>query len=159
MPVLIRKVKEPFGWLGNMSPHPVEWQGKEYRTSEALFQAMRFDNEDVIEAIRAEKSPMAAKMVAKKHKHQMTIEPCGEADLSNMRLCLRLKVEQHPELAEQLLATGDDRITEDCSKRKRGSALFWGAAFEGTDWVGENHLGRLWMELRDDLRAAFCCAA
>lgn len=149
MPVLIRKVKEPFGWLGNMSPHPVEWQGKEYRTSEALFQAMRFDDEDVIEAIRKEKSPMAAKMVAKKHRAQMTVEPMSEADLDNMRICLRLKVEQHPELREQLLATGEDQIVEDCSKRKRGTGLFWGAALDGTDWVGKNQLGRLWMEIRE----------
>lgn len=159
MPVLIRKVKEPFGWLGNMSPYPVEWQDKKYRTSEALFQAMRFDDEEVIEAIRNEKSPMAAKMVAKKHKARMTIKACSEADLDNMRLCLRLKVEQHSELAEQLLATGNEQITEDCSKRKRGSGLFWGAAFDGIDWVGENQLGRLWMELRDELQATSCVAA
>lgn len=159
MPVLIRKVKEPFGCLGNMSPHPVEWQGKEYRTSEALFQAMRFDDEDVIEAIRKEKSPMAAKMVAKKHRAQMTVEPMSEADLDNMRICLRLKVEQHPELREQLLATGEDQIVEDCSKRKRASGLFWGAALDGTDWVGKNQLGRLWMELRGELQAVICLAA
>ncbi len=47
-----------------------------------------------------------------------------------MKVCLKLKLEQHPELRDRLLATGDDEIIEDCSKRKRGSGLFWGAALE-----------------------------
>jgi hypothetical protein len=154
MAVVIRKSKEEFGWLGNMSPHPVEWNGKEYRTSEALFQSLRFQDTVVIEAIRAEKSPMAAKMVARKHKHKMTVEPCSVDDLLHMRQCLLLKVDQHPKLKNQLLDTGRQQIIEDCSKRKRGSALFWGAAFDGTNWVGENQLGRLWMELRVEMSGA-----
>lgn len=159
MAILIRKVREPDGWLGNMSPHPVEWDGKEYRTTEALFQTLRFEDEEVIKAIRDQKSPMAAKMVAKKHKALMIVEPMRDDDLFNMRLCLLLKVEQHPKLKSQLLETGNEQIIEDCSKRKRGSALFWGAAFDGEKWVGENQLGKLWMELRDELQRTRCLAA
>ena len=66
MDILIRKVKDLHGWLGNMSPYPIEFNGKLYRTTEALFQALRFSDEEVIEAIRAEKSPMAAKFAAKR---------------------------------------------------------------------------------------------
>ena len=113
MHVLIRKVKEQHGWLGNMSPYPVEFNGKLYRTTEALFQALRFFDEEVIEAIRAEKSPMAAKFVAKRHKDKMVVEPLSADDVENMRVCLRLKVDQHPELHDLLLATGDAEIIED----------------------------------------------
>ena len=157
--ILIRKVREPDGWLGNMSPHSVDWDRKEYRTTEALFQTLRFEDEEVIEEIRDQKSPMAAKMIAKKYKARMTVEPMSEDDLFNMRLCLLLKVEQHPKLKSQLLKTGNEQIIEDCSKRKRGSALFWGAAFDGEKWVGENQLGKLWMELRDELQRTRCLAA
>ncbi|TWT55473.1 Swarming motility protein YbiA [Thalassoglobus neptunius] len=157
--ILIRKVREQHGWLGNMSAHPVEWEGKKYRTTEALFQALRFDDPEVVVAIREQKSPMAAKMVAKKHKAQMTVEPMSEDDLFHMRLCLLLKVEQHPELKNRLLETGNEEIIEDCSKRKRGSALFWGAAFDGEKWVGDNQLGKLWMELREELQPTRCLAA
>ncbi|MEZ5943916.1 MAG: hypothetical protein R3C18_21170 [Planctomycetaceae bacterium] len=48
--ILIRKVKEELGWLGNMSPHPVEHDGKTYRTTEALFQAPRFNDNEIIES-------------------------------------------------------------------------------------------------------------
>jgi len=150
--ILIRKVKEDFGWLGNMSPYPVKHNGKTYRTTEALFQALRFDDEEIIELIREQKSPMSAKMKAKKNRDRMVVVPMSDADLENMRLVLRLKLLQHPKLRDDLFATGDQEIVEDCTKRPRGSGLFWGAALQDEKWVGENWLGWLWMELRDELR-------
>lgn len=152
MVILIRKVNEDFGWLGNMSPYSVESRGERYRTAEALFQCMRFRDEQCIEEIRSQKSPMAAKMIAKRNKEQMVVAPMSEEDLQNMRQVLRLKVGQHPQLGDWLLKTGDVEIVEDCSKRPRGSGLFWGAALKDGRWQGENWLGRLWMELREDLK-------
>jgi N-glycosidase YbiA len=151
--ILIRKVAEPFGWLGNMSPFPVIWSEKLYRTTEALFQAMRFEEQNVIEAIRMAKSPMTAKMVAKRDRNVMVVEPRSSRDVENMRTVLRLKLEQHPHLKQELIATGDQSILEDCSKRPHGSGLFWGSALQDGQWVGQNMLGRLWMECRDELRA------
>ncbi len=150
--IFIRRNKDPFGWMGNMSRYPVSREGKEFRTTEALFQSLRFEDEEIIEAIRSEKSPMGAKFKAKNHVDSMVIEPCGEKDLDNMRICLLLKLEQHPELVGELEATGDEEVIEDCTKRQRGSGLFWGAAEQGDEWVGENWLGKLWMELRKELR-------
>jgi ribA/ribD-fused uncharacterized protein len=151
-PVLIRKVKDEHGWLGNMSPYPIVWEGKKYRTTEALFQALRFDDEDIIEEIREQKSPMAAKFVAKKHKKKMVSpEDKRDKDLENMRLCLKLKLEQHPDLKEKLKATHGEKIIEDCSNRLNKSGLFWGAAFIKETWIGANALGKLWMELRMEL--------
>jgi len=149
--ILIRKVKDDFGWMGNMSPFPVDFESQVFRTTEALFQSLRFQDQQVIEAIREQKSPMAAKMIAKKHKTKMTIVPMSEQDVENMRMVLDLKLDQHPELKQQLLDTGDQSIIEDCSKRPRGSGLFWGAALKDGEWVGENWLGRIWCEIRQKL--------
>lgn len=149
--IVIGKVKDEGGCWGNMAPYPVIFNGKRWLTSEALFQAMRFADDEIREAIRNEKSPMGAKMKAKKNKEKMVVTPMSEADLDNMRLVLRLKVEQHPELQEMLLETGDAFMVEDCTRRQRGSGLFWGAALIDGSWVGKNWLGKLWMELRDEL--------
>lgn len=149
--ILIRKVSEQYGWLGNMSPYPIDYRGTRYRTTEALFQALRFDDVEIVESIRSQKSPMAAKMIAKKYRGHMIVEPMTEIDLDNMKLVLRLKIEQHPKLQAALIATRDEEIVEDCTKRPRGSSLFWGAALKGDKWVGENWLGWLWMEIRDGL--------
>ncbi len=151
MPIAFTKVALPYGWLGNMSPFPVTHQGKQYRTTEALFQAMRFENAEISEAIRLTKSPMAAKMIAKKNKSLMAVTPISNQDIDNMKICLRLKVKQHPHLKDWLIETGDEEIIEDTSGRATHSP--WGAKFQrdGT-WKGDNILGRLWMELRDELK-------
>ena len=151
MTIAIRKVKEEHGHFGNMSPHPVTHEGVEWRTTEALFQALRFNDPEIREAIRQEKSPMGAKFKAKKHKESRVVEPMGKKDLDNMRLVLKLKIEQHPEIQQALLDTGDELIVEDCTSRARGSGLFWGAALVNGDWKGKNWLGLLWMELRTGL--------
>ena len=167
-PILIRKSKDPFGWMGNMSPFPVTFQKIEFRTTEALFQSLRFFGwfepklaeiartgafveDEIVEKIRAQRSPMTAKMVAKKHADQMVVKPCSEQDLENMRLCLRLKTEQHPELVPLLISTDPRPIIEDCTRRQRGSGLFWGAALIDGKWKGDNKLGVLWTERRNEM--------
>ena len=149
------KVKLPYGWLGNMSPYPVEYEGKYYRTTEALFQCMRFEGyPEVQKIIMAQKSPMGAKMKAKKFRRELgvKINMGDEADLERMRICLRLKINQHNNLKEMLLLTGDSIIIEDSSKRPNESGLIWGAALIDGEWVGKNVLGKLWMNLREELR-------
>ena len=147
MTIAFTKVKLPYGWLGNMSPYPVIYEGLEYRTTEALFQALRFKDHPEIQAlIREQKSPMAAKMVAKSHRDFM--QSTEETDMEIMKLCLRLKIDQHPELKQQLVDTGDELIVEDCTSRDRGSARYWGAVLVNGEWQGKNLLGQLWMDLR-----------
>lgn len=160
------KVKLPYGWMSNMSPHPVIYQGLEYRTTEALFQCLRFDPDldlnglSVREAIRTQKSPMAAKMCAKAALPLAIVEPRSRQDLENMMLVLRLKTDQHPDLRKALLETGAQTIIEDVTNRPNESGLYWGAApalngapgewvaDDGSRWYGRNTLGRAWMITR-----------
>ena len=156
--LVIRKVAEPGGWLSNMSPHPVEFEGLKWWHAEALFQALRFSSDDVEarQAVREPRSPMAAKMIAKRYKGRQVVMPLSAEDVANMKLCIRLKLESHGELAGRLQASGDALLVEDCSSRgRRVNNLFWGAvrmpdpaAGLGYVWEGQNMLGRLWMEER-----------
>lgn len=145
------KVALPNGWLGNMSPHPIVWNGLTWKTSEALFQALRFDDPEVREAIRLEKSPMGAKFKAKANRDKLTVQPLSEKDLENMRLCVKLKLESHPDLALKLKGTGDSILFEDVSARPRGNNLVWGAILKDGELLGENLLGKIWMELRNTI--------
>lgn len=150
--IAFTKVRLPHGWLGNMAPYPIEYEGDMYPTSEALFQALRFGDAASRAMIRAQTSPMAAKMVAKDNAARMTVKQFGDADVDNMRLVLRFKTEQHPQLVTLLLATGDATIIEDVSARSRSaSSLFWGAALVDGTWTGRNELGKLWMARRAEL--------
>lgn len=151
--IAFTKVKAPFGWLGNMAPYPIIVDGFTWKTTEALFQALRFDDQDIRDLIRSQVSPMSAKIIAKKHSDRRVVVPLSNLDLDNMRTCIRLKVEQHPSLVRMLLDTKHAKIIEDVSARSRkGSALFWGAAQVGDSWIGENWLGKIWMERRRELQ-------
>jgi predicted NAD-dependent protein-ADP-ribosyltransferase YbiA (DUF1768 family) len=145
------KSKLPYGWMGNMSPYPIKFGDETYRTTEALFQALRFSDNDIKALIRDEKSPMGAKFVAKARVEQMTIKQLSDVDVDNMRLCVRLKVRQYPNLLKELLETGDALIVEDVTNRgNKGSNTFWGAMLVGEEWVGMNVLGNIWMQVRKE---------
>lgn len=147
--IAFTKTGLPNGYLGNMFSSPIEYDGKVWKTAEALFQALRFDDDEIRELIRAERSPMFAKVRSRQHKDRMTVQPLSSRDLDNMRFVLRLKFDQHEELKRELLSTGTALLIEDVAARKnRGSATFWGASLEGDEWVGKNKLGELLMELR-----------
>lgn len=152
MVIAFTSVKLPYGWLGNMSPYPVTHLGKTFRTSEALFQALRFDpaDVDIIEDIRAAKSPMADKMIAKHNSERMTTKPRSSEDLAIMKMVLKLKVEQHPDLAQKLRETGHATLVENVSARPRSeSNTFWGMYLnDNGEWEGNNALGKLWAEVR-----------
>ncbi len=148
--IAFTSVRLPFGWLGNMAPFPIG----EWLTSEHLFQALRFPSESPVrQLIRAQKSPMSAKMIAKSHAAEMIVAPRGDQDLANMERVLARKLEQHPILRDRLRLTAGMTIIEDCSRRASASGLFWGAALHDGTWRGENRLGRMWMEIRAKLNA------
>ena len=116
------KTKLSYGWLGNMFAAPITYNGQIWRTSEALFQALRFEDLTIREMIRNDKSPMGAKLMKKKYKTKIVVEPMSEEDINNMRLCLQIKFDQHPDLREKLLkqetilsskiSRNDPRLTE-----------------------------------------------
>jgi ribA/ribD-fused uncharacterized protein len=142
------KVELPYGWLGNMYASPIRYEEKVWRTSEAIFQALRFQDEEIREIIRNEKSPMGAKMKAKPFKHQMTVQPMSEEDVENMRRVVRLKFDQNPELKTKLLRTGDHTIVENIGNRNGERHLFWGMKKVNGIWTGKNMMGRILMDLR-----------
>jgi predicted NAD-dependent protein-ADP-ribosyltransferase YbiA (DUF1768 family) len=145
------KIALPYGWLGNMSPHPIYWNNRTWKTSEALFQALRFEDGEIRDQIWAEKSPMGAKFKARANREKMVITPLSEEDLQNMELCVKLKLDNHSYLRAELKSTGDAILFENVSARARGNNLFWGAVLNGEELIGENQLGKIWMKFRANL--------
>lgn len=149
--VWFKKVAEEYGWMGNMAPYPIKFDGKVWRTSEALFQSMRFDDDNVKEIIRGEKSPMGAKMKAKKYRDQMVVVPMSELDVENMRKCVKMKFDAHPQLKRQLMNTKDSFIYEDIGNRNGERHKFWGAKkWSESEGDGNNMMGKILMDLREE---------
>lgn len=147
--ITFTKSRLPWGWLGNMSHFPVFRAGLKFYTTEHLFQALRFNDLDVINGIREIKNPYQAKLFAKSNLDKMVVTPRSDRDIDNMYEVIRLKLDQHPELEQLLLSTGNKLIVEDCSGRKVPDR-FWGAVLENGKWVGQNVLGNAWMDIRKE---------
>lgn len=148
--VVFHKTKERWGELSNMaSGFPLVVVGSVWPSSEALYQACRFpDQPDVQLLIAQQTSAMAAKMRSKPHR-SATREDWTHIRVRVMRWVLRVKLAQHMNgFGSVLLATGDSSIVE-----RSGKDRYWGA-IESEDGTleGENVLGRLLMELRQELR-------
>ncbi|MBV9074360.1 MAG: NADAR family protein [Acidobacteria bacterium] len=147
--IVFRKTDEAFGGLSNMAPgFPLLVNGVRIFTSEALYQCCRFPTSvDVQRLILGQRSPMTAKMRSKPFRH-LTRADWDQIRVKVMRWCIRVKLAQNlSTFGKLLLATGTRPIVEE-SKKDR----FWGAKVTGEQLSGYNVLGRLLMELREDLR-------
>ena len=148
-----RKIDEPLGWLSNMSKHPIRVNKVLYPTCEHFFQCSRFENEEIVREILKSNSPMTGKMISKKYSSFHRWEVRGFEDLQLMRTVIRIKMFFYPKLRMELENQEEGTvIVEDCSKRGGESSRFCGMKLEDGVWTGQNWLGRLWMELRSELK-------
>ena len=130
-------------FLSNFSSFAIWWMGILWMTVEHAYQAAKFTDPAIVEEIRTAMSAHDAKKIARKYQDKVRAD-WNDIKLEIMEKLLRLKIEQHPYVREKLLETGDAELVEDSPKDS-----FWG---RGPDWRGLNHLGRLWMKLRSELR-------
>lgn len=149
--IVFLKTNERFGGLSNMAPgFPMLVNDIRIRTSEALYQACRFPHMPEVQRLIIEQtSPMTAKMRSKPFRKQSRAD-WDSVRIKIMRWCIRVKLTQNwREFGRLLLATGDRPIVEQSNRDD-----FWGAKVtEDGTLVGMNVLGRLLMELREQLKA------
>lgn len=139
----ILEFREAHEFLSNFWPVAIRFEGQTYPTVEHAFQAAKTDDEEERARIRGARDPGKAKRLGRAVRLRRDWE---KVKLGIMESLLREKFTAHPDLRELLLATGERRLVE-------GNT--WGDAFWGVcRGRGKNHLGKLLMRVRDDLRAA-----
>jgi len=127
----------------NFSSFSVEYNGYVWPTSEHAYQAAKFKgySDKVIKEIKKSRSAHDAQKIADKHKKLRNPKWC-EIKKDIMKDILRCKVEQHPYVLKKLIASKDREIIEDSW---RDEIWGWGPYKDG-----QNLLGNLWMEIRDE---------
>ncbi|MBN1545563.1 MAG: DUF1768 domain-containing protein [Syntrophaceae bacterium] len=149
--IVFLKTNETFGGLSNMAGgFPLSVNGIRILTSEALYQACRFPHRpDVQKLIIGQNSPMTAKMKSKPYRHDSRPD-WDLVRVKIMRWCLRVKLAQNwDSFSRLLLQTGDLPIVEQSRKDD-----FWGAKpTDENTLIGINVLGRLLMELREEVKS------
>jgi ribA/ribD-fused uncharacterized protein len=148
--VVFCKTTDRFGGLSNMAGgFLLRVNGINILTSEALYQACRFPHlPEVQRLIIEQRSPMTAKMKSKPYREQSRAD-WDSVRVRIMRWCLRVKLAQNWSTFGDLLRSTDNLPIVELSRKDD----FWGAkSQEDGTLVGMNVLGRLLMELREQLK-------
>lgn len=136
-------VNDEYGFLSNFAPSPIKMKGKVWKTVEHHFQAQKFAGTDHEQAIRKAKTPAVAVRLGRDRSKRLRRDWESVKD-SIMRSAVMAKFEQHEDLREALLATGDAKLIEHTERDDH-----WG---DGGDGSGRNMLGQILMQVRDELR-------
>ncbi len=137
----------PYYMFSNFSSFMLDWRGRRWQTAEHAYQAEKFSED---RARHVEKRIEKARSAHEAKKTAQEFEEYKRPDWDSVKLeimeeILRAKLNQHEHIRKKLLETGDRLIVEDSPTDN-----FWG---RGPDGKGANHLGKLWMKLRAELRA------
>ncbi|MGX6604791.1 NADAR family protein [Micromonosporaceae bacterium Da 78-11] len=145
----ITEFRGPYAFLSNFHPAPLIWEGITYPTSEHAFNAGKTLDPDVRRQIAAAVTPQQAKTMGRAVK----LRPLWDASVRYevMREVLWTKFTSHPGRIDALLGTGDAELVEN----NHHHDMHWGRCLcSRHNGVGDNHLGRLLMELRAKLAKA-----
>lgn len=155
--------EQEFYVLSNFSAFAIEWQYHLYPTSEHLYHCMKFGGEKegylksrgislpaetiekrhlIQQQIRAARSAHRAFELGQLNKQYRRLD-WDEVKFVAMKNILREKVLQHSYVMKKLLETGNRELIEDSW---RDDVWGWGPNKDG-----QNMLGKIWMELRDEL--------
>jgi len=145
-----RYTRAEWGAFSNFSPLavPIAAGPWKFWTSEGVYQACKFAARPEIQQRIAE-APTPGQAAAIGRTPGLGIDPGWTAQrVDVMRWVLRLKREANAAEIDALLAATGDRPIVEISTRDS----WWGARPVANRYEGNNVLGRLWMELRGQLR-------
>ncbi|KZL18415.1 Swarming motility protein YbiA [Pseudovibrio axinellae] len=134
---------DDYSEFSNFAPYGVELEGRWWRTVEHYFQAMKFRNDDYRERIRRCSKPKDAKCLG------MTREIALRSDWEEVKDqimldAVRCKFKTHEHPRNLLLSTEQAEIAENAPMD-----AYWGI---GADGSGLNKLGKILMQVRNELR-------
>lgn len=143
MDVRFYSVADEYGDFSNFAGFPIQVDGEVWPTSEHYFQAQKFDDRAYRKKIRNAKTPMIAARLGRERGQRLR-RNWESVKVEVMRKAVRAKFRQHADLRELLVSTGDAKIVEHTDNDS-----YWG---DGGDGSGKNMLGRILVQVRDELR-------
>ena len=146
MTIYFYKVKEPYGCFSNFSPHGIHLQGKHWPTVEHYYQAQKFVgtvDAALIPVIHTAQTPEQAAALGRDCTRQVRLD-WEQVKTQVMRQAVLKKFITHTDIGVTLISTGNQLIVENSP-----SDYYWGC---GGDKSGDNHLGKILMSVRQEIR-------
>ena len=143
----ITSFRGDYDFLSNFYPSAVEMDGAIYPTVEHAFQAAKTHDVAQRSALQNAKTPSGAKQMGRRIKRRAD---WFDVSLVIMESLVRQKFTKYLDLRTKLLSTNDSHLIEGNTWRDK----FYGAVWDSkkSEWVGENHLGRILMKIRAELQ-------
>ena len=136
--------EQEFYMLSNFSAFSLRWKGRKFDTSEHAYHFEKFRGDALVRGLVADAiSAHEAFKIAEQHR-EFRRPDWDAVKVDTMRSILHAKVGQHEYVRRKLLETGDRELVENSWRDG-----FWGW---GADQQGQNMLGKLWMEIRAEIR-------
>ena len=129
--------------FGTFSRHSFTLEDLEWPSVEHYYQAMKFDDDEHRERIRQADHPKKARKLGRS-RWKKRRKDWKNIKVTVMTRGVYIKCRAHPEVAEALLATGEQMLVENSNYD-----YFWGC---GRDRRGGNMYGKVLMNVRDRLR-------
>lgn len=138
-----------FIYFSPYTAHAIELNGKIFPTVEHAYQCQRYTDEKIVQEIINTKSPVKAWEISCTYKHLQIPEFKNEEyKLKIMKQLMELKTEQHEDVKQALIGSGDMQIIKHITTYPPGDG-FWD---DGKNGEGLNHMGKIWMEIRDKIK-------
>jgi len=136
---------EENNWLSNMARVDIKLKGKIYPSVEHAYMSEKSKDKSWKE-LCSQKNIIGTQI--KKFSSTIKLRDDWEkVKLLVMEYCLKQKFEQEP-FKTMLIGTGNENIQEG----NYWNDTFWGVNLKSNPNIGENHLGRLIMKIRDEIR-------
>ena len=129
--------------LSSVSSHGFELEEQFWPTAEHYYQAHKFEGLPLAQSIIAVNTGVEAHKLGNQWFKRKTKGWKNNRRLWMTRALYR-KTQEHTEVREALLATGDDLLIETSLYNH-----FWGI---GRDQRGENTMGKIWMDIRKKIQ-------
>ena len=145
MTIYFYSTADEYGCFSNFSKHGFELDGDWWKTSEHYFQAQKFKGKpEHYNAIRDAKRPNDAARMGRSRKRPLRKDWESVKD-DVMRRAVLQKFTVHDDIRELLLSTDGQDLVENATHD-----YYWGC---GEDGSGKNMLGKILMEVREQLSA------
>lgn len=141
--ILFYRCGDEFREFSNFAPYPIILDGRRWPTAEHYFQAAKFSDKSDQEAVRKANTPLLAARLGRDRKRKLRRD-WESAKVGVMKKAVLAKFSQHEDLRVLLLSTNESKIVEHTEHDR-----YWG---DGGDGRGRNMLGRILMEVRNELR-------
>ena len=137
--------------LSNMYPCKINYKGKLFYGVDHLYYCLLYYQHKDIQSKIEKCSGICANFNAKKIGDSNTAlinEITDSQKINLIKNCIRLKYEQNKHCLDYLLDTEDAVLIEHAF----WGDTFWGCVLKDERYEGENHTGKLLMEIREELR-------